>query len=181
MLPPAPHPYPKVVNSSVLEIDGENDESVARDDDDEAASAAAPRPPQQQHVELPSRPQLPPDAIGFESTSATKFSRAMLEHLTNEEKDDIIFTLQIENAKVNDAYEELKAWSQNEIESTIEMAATACDEAHEQMEMYRDQAEVAKEQLDGALRKLELAHRREMLFRGKEEGGEEQADLTTKK
>jgi len=155
MPPPAPHPYPSVRKETTTAI-----EEVA------TTGTVAPSLPTAQ-ISAPSV------QIAFEATSVTKFTPSMLAHLTSEEKNDIIITLQIENAKMNEAYDDLKEWAKEEVTQTVETAGLACDDAYEQIAGYKSQAETATQQLNEALRKLELAHRREMLFRGGREADEE--------
>ena len=105
--------------------------------------------------------------------SVTRFNKEMLGFLESKEKDDIIFTLQIENSKMNEKVSKLKSWVDDEMGGFAESTLAAMQEKEDEAEQCKREAEALAGELKECLRKLELSHVREMQVRGIEGGLEE--------
>ena len=98
-------------------------------------------------------------------SSVTHFSAEMLQNLNSNEKDDIIFALQVENSKLSSKVVQLEKWTSEELQGVTLAAQESCDDAFHQMNMYKEKAQLMAGEMEKALRKLELAHTRDRLYR----------------
>ncbi|GMI43959.1 hypothetical protein TrCOL_g7100 [Triparma columacea] len=118
---------------------------------------------------MPPPPSRPPQAAPPTSpppNSVTHFTGTMLHHISSSEKDDIIYTLQLENGRLNTKMTELQALVDSELVAMSEAAQLSCDESYEKMLEYKELAEKMENDLKECSRKLYLAHERERIYRG---------------
>ncbi|GMI06384.1 hypothetical protein TrRE_jg6798 [Triparma retinervis] len=90
----------------------------------------------------------------------------MLHHISSEEKDDIIYTLQLENGRLNTKMTDLQALVNSELVSMSEAAQLSCDESYDKMLEYKELAVKMERDLKECERRLYLAHERERIYRG---------------